>query len=428
MPKSIKFIGVILVFLLGVSVVVTILALNRNQSLEKGKAALEQQLNDFKIKDDKFLYGQKTLEEKLKLAEAEKLKIQKEADILNQQLKDVNQKLTDLSADRDDWKGKLDVLKKEKDDLIAKLNEKSEPQIIYKEPESAQATSPQPATISPEQMTDQFWAEVLKEKAALEVQLEKVSNDISSNADELQKLKQKNSEFQLELGRLNDEKIELERKVQYGQALADNLSLQLAREKNDKKSILARAEGLRTENSDLRAHLKELTSVKFVLEKSIGQLKNDKNTIEKKLMDTESILEGKIDEISEIKNTLEQSFRSTKESLSAPLKEPSPVELGPIVVNPSNPNPTDIQQDTSQQNELKEPAGFNGRVVSINEENNFVIIDLGENTGIQLGDPLAVYRGSQYVAGLEVIQVRKDICAADIREKMAKIQVGDNVR
>ena len=39
-----------------------------------------------------------------------------------------------------------------------------------------------------------------------------------------------------------------------------------------------------------------------------------------------------------------------------------------------------------------------------------------------------VYRGAEYVAGLEVIQVRKDIAAADIISKVVDIKIGDAVR
>lgn len=72
--------------------------------------------------------------------------------------------------------------------------------------------------------------------------------------------------------------------------------------------------------------------------------------------------------------------------------------------------------------------GFNGRIVSVNEENNFVIVDVGEEAGVGLGDALSVYRDSKYVAQLEVIQVRKDIAAADIKNQWTQVQVGDTIR
>jgi hypothetical protein len=41
---------------------------------------------------------------------------------------------------------------------------------------------------------------------------------------------------------------------------------------------------------------------------------------------------------------------------------------------------------------------------------------------------MKVYRRSNEIASLEVIQVRRDICAADIKSKSVELQVGDIVR
>ena len=76
------------------------------------------------------------------------------------------------------------------------------------------------------------------------------------------------------------------------------------------------------------------------------------------------------------------------------------------------------------------PAGkTQGSIISINETNNFVIVDLGqENSPVSVGNVLKVYRNSNEIATLEVIQVRRDICAADIKEKSTELKVGDVVK
>ena len=61
--------------------------------------------------------------------------------------------------------------------------------------------------------------------------------------------------------------------------------------------------------------------------------------------------------------------------------------------------------------------------------NNFVIVDLGqENSSVSVGNALKVYRNSNEIATLEVIQVRRDICAADIKDKTSELKVGDIVK
>ena len=76
----------------------------------------------------------------------------------------------------------------------------------------------------------------------------------------------------------------------------------------------------------------------------------------------------------------------------------------------------------------KAAPGLQGKVISVNEANNFVIVDLGEQAGVRLGDNLSVYRDSKYIARLEVIQIRKDISAADLKDQWSKVRIGDIVR
>jgi hypothetical protein len=103
------------------------------------------------------------------------------------------------------------------------------------------------------------------------------------------------------------------------------------------------------------------------------------------------------------------------------------VDLPPIVVNGTK-NQTFSLVDEVQPQESDSLPGFNGKVVSINEDNNFIIVDIGEKSGLRLGDSLSVYRDSKYIARLEVIQVRKDIAAADIKDQWSKIIIGDVVK
>ena len=165
-----------------------------------------------------------------------------------------------------------------------------------------------------------------------------------------------------------------------------------------------------------RDQVKRLSSTKIALEKSIVRLQEDRAGIERKLQETESVIRNRIDEIWRIKDSLENSFHSSQTTNA------NEVELPPIVVSSSM-----TAGDDGMAADGTAP-GFNGNVVSINDENNFVIVDIGQEDGLRLGDTMNVYRGAEYIAALEVIQVRKDIAAADIKNKVAKIAVGDVVR
>jgi hypothetical protein len=70
-----------------------------------------------------------------------------------------------------------------------------------------------------------------------------------------------------------------------------------------------------------------------------------------------------------------------------------------------------------------------GQVLAVNEENNFVIIDLGQTDNVRVGQIFSVYRANQKIGSVEVIQTRNEISAADIKSVSSgsKIKVGDVV-
>ncbi len=349
---------------------------------------------------------------------------------------DLQGQLAEVSEDRDKWKERIENVKKERDEIMVKVQEMTKKQkevedelASYKEKD---AEKPAPAEAAPAQNAYQVdsspyspvvstttnetdLASLLQEKASLQVKIENLQQELAKNATEIIDLKQNTSNMQIQIDQLTHEKEEMNRDIKYKADMVNNLSLELARTKNDKKFVSDNFEKINQENKDLRNELKKLVTSKSSLEKSIVKMSEDKNQIQKQLEGTEGVIQSKIDEIWEIKNSIDETFKQAKMGNGS-----NEVELPPIVVNSSGPavnaNPGTIN------------PGLNGKVVSINPDNNFVIVDIGEKSGVNAGDTLSVYRDSKYIAKLEIIQVRKDISAADIKDQWSKIQVGDVIR
>ena len=201
--------------------------------------------------------------------------------------------------------------------------------------------------------------------------------------------------------------------TKYKEDLVNNLSLELARTKNEKKFLADKLEKLDAENEEIRGQLKQLLTVKSSLEKSIIDLTQQKDQLQKDVSTAQNVVQNKVNEIFDMKKSLDQSVSAGKSGTT------DGIELPPIVVNSSS---------QSGFSAGAQRPDFNGKIVSVNQDNNFVIVSLGQNSGLQSGDVLSVYRNSQYIARLQVIQVRKDISAADIKEQLAQIQVGDVIR
>ncbi len=448
--QSILILGVLLLGSLGFAGV-TLLG---KQKVEQQIAALESELQESQGREKNGLAEIKNLKDQVAKGEGEKSKVQKTVAETQKRIEDLLAQVSDVTGDRDKWKERLDHIKKERDQLLVKLQQKQEPQIVYKyiekepqvspepvpepvvspaqpsiepkavEPQKMPLSPPQPAQNfeeataqpqAPSRVDEEYWAQLLKEKASLEVKINELNGKLSRHSIEIVELKQSNEALKLELDSIKHEKEEIEGEIQQKEDLINNLSLELARTKNDKKFVADKVAKLNQQNTQLRQQIKQLSSSKSALEKSIVRLTQDKDEVQKKLGQAETIVQSKIDEIWEIKDSLDQSFKAAKMTSA-----PGEVELPPIVVS------TDGSSKGSSP--MASHRRVEGKVVSVNEENNFVIVDAGEKQGVRLGDSLDVYRGDEHIGRLEVIQVRPDISAADLKDQWSKVKAGDIIR
>ncbi|MBI4706691.1 MAG: hypothetical protein HY761_02020 [Candidatus Omnitrophica bacterium] len=215
----------------------------------------------------------------------------------------------------------------------------------------------------------------------------------------------------------------MKQQLDYNQKVMDSIAQDLVREKNDKSQIVDNLKSLRGENALLSRQLKNLNNRKFDLEKKLQQTQEEKDVLQRRMDEMETMLSDKLNYVDKLRDQL-SSVRQTKENTAdlegteqpaSGQKEPA-VQLPAIVVRPQS--TTSIAPDSTGQ----------GKVVAINRESNFLIIDLGNNAGVKQGDSLHVYRGNQSIALLQVIQVRSNISACDIKKENVPVKIGDLVR
>ncbi len=76
----------------------------------------------------------------------------------------------------------------------------------------------------------------------------------------------------------------------------------------------------------------------------------------------------------------------------------------------------------------EDPTIPNGKILTVNEDHQFVVIGLGEKDGVAPGMKFKVLRGGEEVGAVEVIETRPHIAAADIKEtRTARLQSDDQV-
>lgn len=340
---------------------------------------------------------------------------------LDVQLGDLRTKFDSLTKDKDALQGKFDLVTKERASLVEKVQDlaaqkKKLEEEVVKLKESGAAASPATAPITSEGVAkeDAYWANVLKDKAALEIQvknLEKQLTDLqlktSTAIDEGRKL-------DLQLKTVTEAKTDLERRIIYNEKLAETLSEDLVREKRDKKTIIGQLDNLRQENFELKTRLMAMGDKKTSLEGKLVDLQQEREILSKRLAELDQVLQDRVDQIIQVKDDIKAVRSETKE---ASTKDSRVVQLQPIVVK------------AAEETGPKKKGPTAGQVLAINEENNFVIVDMGEDDGVKVGQTITVWRNNQKVATLEVIQTRKEISAADIKSVSSgsKIKIGDMV-
>jgi len=420
----------ILGMLVVVSAAVAVLALMQKQTLQGQNQGLhnqiandESKLADLTTKAKKLEDDADQLNNKISQTQQEKVQAQSLYDDLKKKSDDLQSQLDQANADRDDWKNRVATISRERDGLMQKIKDRPT-QIVYKDrivkvPASSAPASGVDVTSA---QGDKYWASVLKQKAALQIELQKEKSDLDQAALQVVDLKKQNADLGVEVKQVSNEKDEIIQKIKYGQDLADNLSIDLARSRNDQQAVNDRAGKVKEENLALMSQIRELNSTKLELERTVSRLTDDKDAMQKKLIETQSVIQSRIDDIWKIKEGLDKRLSENAPSSSTP----GNMELPPIIVNA----PNNQQQAALEANPAPVTVGkTKGSIISINESNNFVIVDLGqENSSVSVGNPLKVYRHSNQIATLEVIQVRRAICAADIKDKSTELKVGDIVK
>jgi len=366
--------------------------------------------NDFAIKEQEFVSERQSLSSQLNNLQIARKKLESE-------LSELRGKFDVAVKERDDVKSKFDLVTKERASAVDRLQELiKENKPLTEEVAKLKETGGVSYTVSTTtSQDDAYWAKLVKDKAALEIEVQNLKSQLSDAQLKGENAMEEGRKLDLQFKTINQARMDLERKLVYNEKLAESLSEDLVREKRDKKAIADQLESIRQENFELKSRLMALGDKKTSLEGKLVDLQQEREILSKRLAELDQILQERVDQIIQVKDDLKAARTEAKE---ASTKDARVVQLQPIVVKATEP-------------QVASPAGKPGagQILAINEENNFVIIDMGEQDGVKVGQTFNVYRNTEKIASLEVIQIRKEISAADIKSVTSgsKLKIGDLV-
>ena len=386
MEQKIKF---IIIGLIGFSVVCLFLFLQAISSQQ----LLIRERNDLKSENA-------TLANKINQLEHELNSNKARIDSLRVERDKVAENLSDLQK-------KFELASKARDELVERL--KSQRQ--------------QPAVVQQEvvlQNTDAYWGAILKAKTDLEIQLTSLRSELRNLQISNESLQRDKGTLELDANRLRNENQDLLRQLDYNQKLLDSMSQEVVRERNDKVKIQDSFKTIQNESVVLIRQLGSLNNRKSALDRKLQDLQIGKDTVEKRLGEMETMLTERISQISLLKDELD-AIKSGKPSASLESKPKESVELPAIVVRSTS--------TAQKENPLRGDASvFSGKILAVNPDNNFVVIDLGTSSGVKYGDAFNVYREGKAIGSITVMQVRENISACDIKTMSTPLKIGDSIK
>jgi len=389
---KIKFFLIGLICLLAVSILLNLQTWNAKTTLEKQKRTLTEANAELEARVSKITRELQRAEESARVLSLERERILQE---------------------KEELQNRYDSVDKARQELVEKLKS------VKAQPIEQPREEVQPASSA---QADAYWAGILKAKAALEVQVENIRSELKNLQDTNEKLQKAKGDLDLEINGLKLEKQDLKRQLDYSQKQLtynqkslDSLTLELVGEKNDKGQISDTLKALKNENTVLKRQLMSLTGRKGNLERKIQELQEDNSRFEKRFNEMDILLKDKVIEIEKLRKQITLGKMGRIEGRE---EDKSSVELPPIVVRPQSVSNTPQAAGQSHM----------GKVIALNKDNNFVIVDLGQEAGVKIGDTFKVYRDDTMIAQIEVIQIRKSISACDVKKETAPVAVGDIIK
>jgi chromosome segregation ATPase len=324
----------------------------------------------------------------------------------------LNRDFEDVTRQKEELQKKYEEANNAKEELVKKLKQQSV--------EMESSVSNRQEGFSAPQTNDAYWADVLRAKGELELQLRTLRDNLKTAQIANEQAQREKNIVELDLNNLKRENADIKRQFDYNQKLMDSLAQELVREKNDKTQIQDSYKTTKNENAMLGRELQSLNARKVGLEKRVQELQEGKNELERRLSEMEVMLTEGVTQIGGLKQRIDNIKDAKTQSVNKQEKRDS-VELPVIVVRPQNPDDPSVKTGS-------DAIAGSGKVLGVNRDNNFVIIDLGQDAGLKVGDTLKVYRGDRAIAGIEAIQIRRNISACDIKREAEQIKIGDVVK
>ena len=258
----------------------------------------------------------------------------------------------------------------------------------------------------------------------------------------LQQEKSKNLALQAELAdvktaqKISESKLDeskkaisgLELKLREAQDKVDNLTSELEQERTARQEASSQAEQLKVE-------LAQLEKTRVELENKLTQAQGERRKQQDLLAQLENKKLNLEAQIKDLESQLEQAKTKDVELgtiVVAPEGGASPVTASPVTASPAtSAKPGKASSPTKASMNFNQAAAssFEGKVLVVNKDYNFVVLNMGSKDGVRIGDVFSIYHSNKYIGDVKVDKVHDSMAAAgflsvDLKDKVSE---GDKV-
>lgn len=217
-------------------------------------------------------------------------------------------------------------------------------------------------------------------------------------------------------------KNDLEVKLSAIQEKAKSLEGQLGEERSSREAIYSQLENEKRESKKLVDNIMELKEEKEQVSLNLANIKSECELLKMQLYSVQQakeVLENKLKEVLAKSEVELEKIVVKPEATSATSQEATTGATSAEVTGTSTVNIAPSLASTEQK----------GEVLVVNKKFDFVVINLGENAGMEPGMNLKVYRNGKFLTMLQVEKVHTSMSAAKIPPEAKNIDIkeGDEV-
>ncbi len=267
--------------------------------------------------------------------------------------------------------------------------------------------------------------------------------------NELRLVKAEKDDLEQQLTEVREAKNRVEHELADVKNNLDDATKQLADERQKKEQLAKTAEDRQQQIDRMLRDLEQARSDQRTLTDQLGQLRDEHTALQRQMTDltqAKTQLEQKVTELSK-----HPTVELDKVVVNPPATEsreagrgPSASALGIPRLPGSQPLQSPEERGTTVADDTRisspppaspaalgtESASLQGQVIVVNREYDFVVVNMGSNQGLALGQEFQVVRGDQVLGRVKVEKVYDELSAAAILPNSNKdaIREGDAVR